>query len=203
MNIAKSVQKEREVYEKKQRERIITFRNKIITIPEWFEITAAECYNNTKFFHKLYGSISQTMQDHPSYRHLKGASINRGRYYASGNPVHLTNIASYLTYEFFLPMHRKKIQNNNPFIVSDFNKEKVPQKYFEKFFKKCLERHIEADDIYGELDFFLEKNPIFEHLENGWLRNRAEYQEIPYKQPLIDMANYIIYELRKPMHKLL
>lgn len=203
MNIAKSVQKERESYEKKQRERIITFRDKIITLPEWFEITATECYSNTKFFHKIYGSISQTMQDHPSYRHLKGASINKGKYYMSGNPVCLTNIATYLTYEFFLPMHAKKIQNHNIIAISNFDKEKVPQKYFEKFFKKCLERHIEADDTYGDLDVFLKKNPRFEHLEDGWLRNRAEYQETAGKQPLIDMANYVVYELRKPVHKLL
>lgn len=198
---SKSVQKGRKAYEKKQRGRIITLRNEILTIPDWFEIVAVECYSNTKFFHKLYGSISRTMRDHSSYRHLKGASINRGKYYASGNPVHLTNMASYLVYEFFLPMHFKKTQNLSSAVISDFDKEEVPQKYFEEFFRKCLERHVEADAIYGDLDVFLEKNPAFEHLEAGWIRNRAEYQEQPHQQPLMDMANYVVYELRRPVHK--
>lgn len=201
MLITKSIQKEREAYEKKQRKRIITLRNKTILLPDWFEIAATECYNNTKFFHKIYGSISQTIQDHVSYGHLKGASINRGKYYLSENPFHLTNIASYLVYEFFLPMHAKQTQNHNPVTVSNFDKEKVPQRYFEDLFRKCLERHIEADAIYGDLDIFLGNNPAFEHLEDGWLRNRAEYQETAGQQPLIDMANYVVYELRRPLHK--
>lgn len=201
MPINKIIQKERRTYEKKQREKIITLRNEILTVPDWFEITATECYNNTKFFYRVYGSINQTMHDHHSYKHLKGASINRGKYYASGNPIHLTNMASYLVYELFLPMHTKKTQNHIPDIISDFDKKAVPQRYFEDFFRKCLKRHIEADGIYGDLDIFLEKNPTFEHLADGWLRNRVEYQEYPYQQPLIDLANYVIYELRIPLHK--
>lgn len=203
MPINKSVQKERKLYEKKQEERIIAYRNKVVSVPDWLEITAIECYNNTKFFYKIYGSISQTIQDHDSYRHLKGASINKGKYYASGNPVHLTNMASYLVYEFFLPMHSRRIQNHNSLIISDFAKKEVPQKYFENFFRKCLARHIKGDDIYGYLDIFLEKNPTFEHLEDGWLRNRAEYQHYPNKESLVDLANYVVYELRKPLHKII
>ena len=203
MFFKKSLEKERELYEKKQRKRLIRFRKIKTSLPDWFKIAASECYNNTAFFYKIYGSLSETMNDHPTYRHLKGASINRGKYYSSGDVTHLTNILSYVIYEFFIPLHHNTAIIVGKDVERDFNKIEVPQTYFKNFFDKCLERHIEADNIYGNLDRFIRKNPKFEHMEDGWLRNRVEYHQYPHEEPLVDLANYTIYELRSPLHKIL
>lgn len=192
--------REKEKYERKQRERITALReNSSITLPEWHEIMALECYRDTTFFFRTYGSIVQTMKDHANYRHLKGATINRGKYYTSGDPIYLVRMGSYLAYEFLLPTQGQQI--HDPGTVRDLDREDVPLALLERFFYTCLQRHQQADDIYGDLDLFVQLHPDFEHLEQGWLRNRQEYQEQPEKQPLIDLGNYVVYELRNPLHK--
>ncbi len=195
--------KEKEDFERLQRRRINSFRARRLDLDEWNAILADECQRSTEFFYKVYGSIVDTMKDHDSYRHMKGVDINRGKYYMTGDPVRLVNMANYTVYELLLPQHPTRLDGARKDVVSDFSNPDVDVRYFDRFFELCGKRHEEADSVYGELDAFTARNHDFEHLEDGFLRNRLEYHQTPWQQPLIDIGNYIVYEARKPLHRVL
>ncbi len=193
--------KERERFEAEQRDRITSFRRQGKRLEDWWPFVADECYRSTQFFNNFYGTVIETMRKHPSYSHLKGVDINKGKYYYTGDPVRLVNMATYLLFEFLLPQHQQRLDGSKARVVSDFRSPDMNPEYFHRFFDLCALRHEEADSVYGELNDFLRRNPAFEHLDDGFLRNRQEYQEMPWQQPILDMGNYVVYEARAPIHR--